>query len=332
MASRKDAVKAGGRASRAPLEEALAPGMRAPLYIGWQLTNACDLACVHCIEESGPGRAFKDELTREQAFRILEQIKTEQVPYVAFSGGEPFLHPHFLELAAFLGDAGVSLKVETNGRHLTEAAASALRDHGVRAVQVSLDGATPEAYRKVRPSGDHARVLAGIRLLRSRGVEVEVNFVPTRHNVHEIGAAVDLAFSEGVSGFYTGRLILAGHAAKARDLAPTQEQYDAFFACLKAKAQEYKGRMTVRYHELGIAQEVRYRMANPAALFVILPDGRVKLLNALPFVCGDLREQSLTEVWKAFLAGWKSPRVADFVGRLEADPGLLQGLHRWIPL
>ena len=34
----------------------------APLYIAWQVTNECNLACLHCIEESGPGKAFPDEL------------------------------------------------------------------------------------------------------------------------------------------------------------------------------------------------------------------------------------------------------------------------------
>jgi MoaA/NifB/PqqE/SkfB family radical SAM enzyme len=306
--------------------------MRAPLYIGWQLTNACDLACVHCVEESGPGRAFKDELTRAEAFRVLEQIRDEQVPYVAFSGGEPFLHPHFLEMAAFLGSAGVALKVETNGRHLTPSNCGALADAGVCAVQVSLDAATPEAYAKVRPGGDFCRVLAGIRLLRSKGVAVEVNFTPTAFNVHEGPAAADLALAEGVCGFYTGRLILAGNASRARGLAPSEEQYAVFFQAMRRKAAECGGRMLVRCHEAGIVDEVRARMADPAALFVILPDGRVKLLNALPFVCGDLRSQTLAEVWKAFLRGWRSPKVAKFAADLAADPTLLQGLHRWIRL
>ena len=38
----------------------------APLYVAWQITNECNLACLHCIEESGPGKAFKDELGRRR--------------------------------------------------------------------------------------------------------------------------------------------------------------------------------------------------------------------------------------------------------------------------
>src|SRR6187402_1973174 len=46
--------------------------LAAPLYIAWQVTNECNLACLHCIEESGPGKAFRDELGKEEVFRFLE--------------------------------------------------------------------------------------------------------------------------------------------------------------------------------------------------------------------------------------------------------------------
>ena len=56
--------------------EAAAKGasdLAAPLYVAWQITNECNLACLHCIEESGPGKAFKDELDEAQLFQVLEQ-------------------------------------------------------------------------------------------------------------------------------------------------------------------------------------------------------------------------------------------------------------------
>ena len=72
--------------------------LRAPLYVAWQLTNECNLACLHCIEESGPGKAFPDELDEEQVFAVLNQILDEDVPYLSFSGGEPMTHPRFFDL------------------------------------------------------------------------------------------------------------------------------------------------------------------------------------------------------------------------------------------
>ena len=91
----------------------------APLYIAWQVTNECNLACLHCIEESGPGKAFRDELNEEQVFRFLDQVMERQVPYLSFSGGEPTLHPLFFEMVEFVCSRNGQLKIESNGHGLS---------------------------------------------------------------------------------------------------------------------------------------------------------------------------------------------------------------------
>ena len=93
--------------------------LRAPLYIAWQVTNECNLACLHCIEESGPGKAFRDELNEAQVFSFLEQVMDRQVPYLSFSGGEPMLHPLFFEMVEFVCSRNAQFKIESNGHDLT---------------------------------------------------------------------------------------------------------------------------------------------------------------------------------------------------------------------
>ena len=106
------------------------------------MTNECNLACLHCIEESGPGKAFKDELDEEQVFGILAQFMDHEVPYLSFSGGEPMVHPLFFKMVEFVCSRGGQLKIETNGHFLTPENCERLQRLGVKAVQVSLDGAT----------------------------------------------------------------------------------------------------------------------------------------------------------------------------------------------
>ena len=91
-------------------------------------------------------------------------------------------------------------------------------------------------------------------------------------------------------------------------------------------------RMRVHFHEMGLLEELRYRLHHPAALLIVLPNGLVKLINALPFVCGDLRRQSLAEIWAHFQAAWQDPRVAQFVDDLARDPHKIASLHRWVYL
>jgi hypothetical protein len=115
-------------------------------------------------------------------------------------------------------------------------------------------------------------------------------------------------------------------------LAATAEQYDGFFEVLHQKTAEYRGRMRVHFHEMGLLEELRYRLHHPAALLIVLPNGLVKLINALPFVCGDLRTQTLGDIWANFQRAWQDPRVAGFVEDLATDPGKTSSLHQWVYL
>jgi len=305
--------------------------LRAPLYVAWQVTNECNLACMHCIEESGPGKAFHDELSEDQVFDVLGQVVDNDIPYLSFSGGEPMISPYFFDMVEYVCTRGVQLKVETNGHYLTPDNCLRLKDLGVKAVQVSLDGATAATFNKMRTRGDINIVLEGIRNLHAAGVPIEINYSPTSFNVHEIGYAIDLTHEMGASSFYTGRTMYTGNAVKTwPKLTPSEAQYDKFFAMLYEKVDEYEGRMRVHFHEMGLLDELRYRLHNPAALLIVLPNGLVKLINALPFVCGDLRKQSLTEIWANFQRCWQDPRVAEFVDALERDPNATSLLHKWI--
>ena len=305
--------------------------LAAPLYVAWQITNECNLACLHCIEESGPGKAFRDELDERGVLRVLDQLMENEVPYLSFSGGEPMVHPHFFRMVEHFCAGGGQLKIETNGHYLTPGNCERMQRLGVKAVQVSLDGASRDTFNRMRVRGEFNTAIDGIRNLHAAGVPIEINFSPTHFNIHEVGAAVDLACELGAYSFYTGRTMYTGNAVKAwRHVGPSEEQYATFFATLHAKAREYKGRMRVYFHEMGLLEELRYRLQHPAALVIVLPNGLVKLINALPFVCGDLRRQSLTEIWAHFQCAWQDPRVARFVDDLATDSTRTAALHQWV--
>jgi MoaA/NifB/PqqE/SkfB family radical SAM enzyme len=311
--------------------EAQSEELAAPLYVAWQVTNECNLACLHCIEESGPGKAFRDELSREEVLGVIDQLMDHEVPYLSFSGGEPMLHPNFFEMVERVTSRGSQLKIETNGHYLMPEACARLKDLGVKAVQVSLDGATSATFGRMRVRGEFDKTVEGIRNLAAAGVPIEVNFSPAAFNIHEAARIVDFAWELGAFSFYSGRTMFTGNAVKAwRHLEVTDAQYDEYFATLKAKQLEYKGRMRVTYHEAGLLEELRYRLHHPAALLIVLPNGLVKLINALPFICGDLRKEPLTQVWANFRRAWHDPRVAAFIDELAVDPGRTKTLHEWV--
>jgi hypothetical protein len=58
-------------------------------------------------------------------------------------------------------------------------------------------------------------------------------------------------------------------------------------------------------------------------MLLVVPNGKVKLLNALPFAPADLRRHSLAEAWQAYRDAWRGEEVREFVARCSSDPNLL---------
>jgi hypothetical protein len=67
-------------------------------------------------------------------------------------------------------------------------------------------------------------------------------------------------------------------------------------------------------------------------MLLCVPNGKVKLLNALPFAAADLRRDSIAEAWRAYRSAWRAPEVRAFVAAVRTDPGLLRHANETWPL
>ena len=284
--------------------------LSAPLFVSWQLTRDCDLACLHCCTESAPGKKLADELDAREAMRIADEIVRSRVPYVMLCGGEPLVVPHFLELAEHLGNAGVALKIETNGQRFERAVAERLAHLPIRSVQVSLDGDTQETYGRQRPGASLSSAHAACRAVRDAGLPLEITFAPTRLNVHEAALVIERARSLGAFRFNTGRLMRIGTAARLwSKLEPTEAQYREFRDTLQRQAALHGGSLELCYVPFEIEEGLRASLAEPPATLLVLPNGWVKVAAALPHICADLRKDSLGYAWEAYRSAWSSDTV-----------------------
>ena len=300
----------------------------APLFIAWQLNSVCNLACLHCCEEAG--HSMPDELSSEEVMDFCRQIVELKIPYVAISGGEPLLHPDFLKISEFLRGHDISLKVETNGVLIDEKMARRFAELEFRSVQVSVDGATAESFEKLRIHGSWQRSIEACKLLIEAGVNTEIVFVPTKFNIHEASDVIDMAHKMGVYGFYTGKIMRIGRAAQNWDiLCPSEQEYEKFFEVLKQKQDQYDGLMKVYYYPYDVVEELKYRLEFPSASLLVIPNGKAKLIGPLPFICGDLRQHSLAQIWERYQDAWKQPQVIDFTKKVIEDPELLKEANKW---
>jgi len=243
------------------------------------------------------------------------------------------LHSCLFEICEFIRKHNISLKIETNGEFIDAEIAQKIAHLKFRSVQVSLDGATPGTHQRLRLAGDWNKAINACRLLIEKAVNTEVVFVPTRFNIQEISGVIDLAYSLGVYGVYTGKIMRIGRAAKNWEiLCPSDEEYERFFAVLKDKISTYDGRMKIYYYPYDVVEELKYRLDYPAASLLVLPNGRVKLIGPLPFVCGDLKRQSLSQIWENYKQAWRQPQVVEFAKRVIREPKLVSEANNWIEL
>jgi len=305
----------------------------APLFLAWQLTNRCSARCIACCEESGPDKAWADELTRVEALDLAGRIAESGIPYVAFGGGEPLSVPHCWGIFERLAAADVSLKIETDGSRIDDTAADRIASLAVQCVQISVDGATAATHERVRPGSSFAAAIAAIERLAARGQPPQFVFVPTRHNLHEILAAFDLAASLGCEAFVTGPMMRIGRAAAHwSDIAVSDSEWQRAAADLRAHSQSRQYSMDLSIYPWDIVTEMETRLESPQAMLLVVPNGKIKLLNALPFSPADLRHDSLETAWLAYRDAWRSAEVRAFVGRCRTEPALLRHANETWPM
>lgn len=311
-------------------EEISIDSLDAPLFIAWQITSGCNLQCVHCCEESGD--FLPDEMQGEEVRNFVSQIIDLKIPYVAISGGEPLLHPDFWEVCELLRMENISLKVETNGLFIDQVTAKKFADLEFRSVQVSVDGANPATHLKMR-GGDWNKTIEACRYLVAERVNTEIVFVPTKFNYGEVGEVIDLAASLGVYGVYTGKIMRIGRAALNWEvLSPGEEEYQEFFEILEEKTAVYNGKMKIYYYPYDVIEELKYRLEYPSASLLVLPNGKVKIIGPLPFICGDLKRESLAEIWTNYKRSWRDERVIQFAKKVINNPELVRHANQWVEL
>jgi MoaA/NifB/PqqE/SkfB family radical SAM enzyme len=292
--------------------------------MAWQLTNRCSCRCLHCCEESGPERAWKSELSRDEAVRIAREAAEMGIPYAAFGGGEPLGVAHVWDVFETLVSGGTLLKIETDGLLIDERALARLKELKPASIQISLDGAAAETHEALRPGSRFRDVVKTIDRLARAGLEPEAVFIPTKLNAGEAAQTYELASSLGARVFVTGPLMRLGRAALDWErLAPSDEDWRACVAALKDVESRLGNRTRLSVYPWDILVEMKTRLDSPQAMILVVPDGKVKLLNALPFAAADLRKVSLASAWEMAKSAWSSPEVRDFILRAQTDRSLL---------
>jgi mycofactocin radical SAM maturase len=219
------------------LTEHFERGLDAPICLTWELTYACNLACVHCLSSSG--RRDPRELSTDECRRVIDELRQMQVFYVNIGGGEPTVRRDFWDIVDYATERQVGVKFATNGSRITSDVARRLAASDYVDVQMSLDGATADVNDAIRGAGSYDIAIAAMERLSAAGVAgFKLSVVVMRQNVGQLDAFKEIADYHGAQLRLT-RLRPSGRGADVWDeLHPTAAQQRELYDWLLARGED----------------------------------------------------------------------------------------------
>lgn len=286
--------------------------------IAWEITRQCNLSCIHCraSAEHGP---YPGELSTAECLRVLDDIASFSKPVIILTGGEPLLREDVFQVAHHGNEKGLRMVMAVNGTLVDEKMAQKMQDAGIQRMSVSIDGAAAESHDRFRQvPGAFEGALRGIRLAKKVGLEFQINTTITRQNNHELPAILDLAIDLGAAAHHVFLLVPTGRGKDLKDQQVTAQEYEEiltwfydqkepsplhlkatcapqFYRILRQKAK--KEGKSVNYQNFGLDATTRGCLGGISFCF-ISHLGQVQPCGYLELDCGNIRKNTLEDIWK----------------------------------
>ena len=289
---------------------------QSPLLVIWEVTQSCDLACVHCRACAIPAR-HPDELTTPEGFDLLKQIKEFGNPLMVFTGGDPLKRPDLADLARYSVELGLRTNVTPSATPLlTDQAVEEFQKWGISRMAISLDGpdaSTHDGFRGI--PGTFDRAMAALRHARDIGLETQLQTTVTRRNINKLAQIAEIAADVRTKMWSLFFLVVTGRALANDDL--TAEEYEQVFEFLyeigkvapfdvkTTEGMHYRRYVAQRLKEdpegRGAGGKVIWRTAGVSdgrGFVFVSHTGEIFPSGFLPVSAGNVRRDSLVDVYR----------------------------------
>ncbi len=208
-----DALRYGRNSSQLPSHLLQFAKDKKPVVV-WNMTQRCNLKCVHCYAHAVEPSNHKDPISTEQAKVMIDDLAQFGAPVILFSGGEPLVREDLVELAKYATSKGMRAVISTNGTLITKAKARELKEVGLSYVGISLDGAEAvhDKFRGV--TGSYKLALKGVENCQAEGLKVGLRFTINKRNAAEIPHLFDLIEALEVPRICFYHLVYSGRGSE----------------------------------------------------------------------------------------------------------------------
>ena len=308
-----------------------------PMVVIWEVTRACDLACVHCRAAAIPERE-QGELTAQEGLRLIKEIRRFGRPLFVLTGGDPLKRPDIFQLIETAARAGLVTNLSPSGTPLlTHAALLRARACGLAGVSISLDGSNEEIHDRFRGvRGSFRWSLEGAASAIALGLKLQINTTLTRHNLADLPAIANVVGALEARRWTLFLLVPTGRASQNQQV--TAEEVEAVFEWLYRLSLSARFRIKTtegpHYRRVALQQmaaQADDRRGSGGGRFVpgmndgsgflfINSRGDIQPSGFLPLTAGNVRTDSLVAVYREhplFMALRDPERLRGRCGRCE---------------
>lgn len=210
-----------------------------PLLVIWEMTQACDMSCLHCRADARAKRHAL-ELSTAEAFHLINQIADMRVPLFVLTGGDPLKRPDLFPIVQYASRRGVRTSLTPSATPLlTRDVVFQLKRSGLMRLALSLDGSTAELHDGFRGvAGSYKQTLDAVRWCHEAGIPVQINTTVSRYNFADLDNMIELLVSLHVVLWSVFFLVPTGRAQLVQMLNP--DEHELVFAKLYAASGKVK--------------------------------------------------------------------------------------------
>jgi AdoMet-dependent heme synthase len=278
----------------------------APYRVYWELTRACELACRHCRADAA-GSRDPGELDLEEGRRFLEALREFDGPgpHLVLTGGDPLKRPDFWTLLHHAVGLGFHVAVAPSGTPaLTATTVHRLRESGVQAMSLSLDGpdaARHDGFRGV--PGCFDRTVEAARAAVATGIPLQVNTLVTADTRGDLPALADLVEGLGAARWSLFFLVQLGRGRVLRQITAGACERLMRWLCRRSRDADFVATTTEAPHYRRVVlQQTRraagapggpvrhgYGIRDGNGIMFVSHTGEVQPSGFLPLTAGNVR-------------------------------------------
>lgn len=303
----------------------------APRRVYWEITRACDLACLHCRAEAAPSADPRELGTRAGRKLLAQLAAADPKPHVILTGGDPLKREDLFDLIAEARALGLGVAVSPSGTPLlTRESIDRLKEAGVEAISLSLDGSTAVRHDAIRGvPGCFERTLEAARRAHEVGLAFQVNTLVSAETVDDMPAIEALVRELHATRWSLFFLVSVGRGTVLRPITATRTEELLAWLAERAKIPGTIVTTTEAPHFRRVQMEHRdpnaprpeghgAGMRDGNGVMFIGHDGDVSPSGFLPLTAGNVKMENPLRLYRSSPLFTKLRNVDAFHGRCGA--------------